>query len=229
MEERKKALLSQIIKQYIKQASPVGSKLLEDKSKLGVSSATIRNEMADLEKEGYIIQPHTSAGRIPTEKGYKYFLENHIKDGKINSTEQKEIQKIINIFKKESVEQSIKSIAKKMAEFSNNAVIVAFSDSNIYYTGISNLFSQPEFKQTEMVYNISLIIDHLEQVVSDIFEDISQTQVLIGSENPFGQDCSSVIGRWQLNKQTGLLGILGPIRMDYEKNLGLINLVTSNK
>ena len=159
----------------------------------------------------------------------KYFLENHIKDGKINSTEQKEIQKIINIFKKESVEQSIKSIAKKMAEFSNNAVIVAFSDSNIYYTGISNLFSQPEFKQTEMVYNISLIIDHLEQVVSDIFEDISQTQVLIGSENPFGQDCSSVIGRWQLNKQTGLLGILGPIRMDYEKNLGLINLVTSNK
>ncbi|KKW35219.1 MAG: Transcriptional regulator of heat shock protein [Candidatus Giovannonibacteria bacterium GW2011_GWA2_53_7] len=220
MDSRKKALLSQIIRQYVKSALPVGSKLLEASSRLGVSSATIRNEMADLEKDGYIIQPHTSAGRIPTEKGYRFFLENYVQAGRITDREKKAIQ---NVLKKGSVESSVKEVAKKLAEFSQNAVIAVFSDSNIYYTGLANLFSQPEFKQAEMVYNISLVIDHLEQVVERIFGEVDQTLVKIGSDNPFGQDCSSVLGRWQINSQSGIMAILGPMRMDYEKNLGLIN------
>jgi len=220
MDDRKKALLSQIIREYIKSASPVGSKLLENKSHLGVSSATIRNEMAELEKEGYIAQPHTSAGRIPTEKGYKFFLENYVVEGKIADREKKEIRKVLS---QDPVELSVKAAARKLAEFSNNAVITAFSENNIYYTGLANLFSQPEFKEAAMVYSLSLVIDHLEQAVSEIFGQVDQVAVRIGSDNPFGQDCSSVAGRWQFKGQSGLMAILGPMRMDYEKNLGLIN------
>ena len=220
MDDRKKALLSQIIREYIKSASPVGSKLLENKSHLGVSSATIRNEMAELEKEGYIAQPHTSAGRIPTEKGYKFFLENYVVEGKIADREKKEIRKVLS---QDPVELSVKAAARKLAEFSNNAVITAFSENNIYYTGLANLFSQPEFKEAAMVYSLSLVIEHLEQAVSEIFGQVDQVAVRIGSDNPFGQDCSSVAGRWQFKGQSGLMAILGPMRMDYEKNLGLIN------
>ncbi len=226
MEERSKTLLGQIIKEYIKTACPVGSKMLEGKSCLGVSSATIRNEMAELEKDGYIGQPHTSAGRVPTEKGYRFFLEN-CKQGKLTAREEKEISELL---KSKAVEfdLKIKRLAKKLAEFSHNAVVVGFSTDDLYYTGLSNLFAQPEFQDPGLVYNLGLIIDHLDQVMGEIFKTVQATQVLIGSHNPFGQQCSVVIGPWQGQSRSGIMGILGPLRMDYEKNLGLINFIREN-
>ncbi|MFA6304804.1 MAG: hypothetical protein WCV73_02910 [Patescibacteria group bacterium] len=224
MEDRKRALLAQIIKEYIKTACPVGSRCLEEKSRLGVSSATIRNEMAELEMEGYIAQPHTSAGRIPTEKGYGFFL-SHLKEGKLASREFKELQEMLKKSFKDDLEIQLKQLAKKIAEFSNNAVVIGFSDNNLYYTGLSNLFSQPEFQNPELVYDISLVIDHLDQAMGEIFASIDCTRVLIGSKNPFSNHCSVVFAPWQFKNKSGIMGILGPMRMDYEKNLGLMNFI----
>ncbi|HLD27743.1 MAG TPA: hypothetical protein VJB39_02750 [Patescibacteria group bacterium] len=227
MNDRKKALLSQIIIEYIKSATPVGSKLLENKSSLGVSSATIRNEMAELEKEGYIIQPHTSAGRVPTEKGYKFFLANYVKEGKISSKEEQSLRQ--SITQSQIAEETVKALAKRLVELSNNAVVAAFSPHNFYYTGLSSLFNQPEFKNFNLIQDISQIIDQLDNIVGGIFDDIDKTTVFIGSANPFGDGCSVILGRWKYKKISGLMGILGPMRMDYEKNLGLINFITSLK
>ena len=81
MESRKQKLLTYIIDAYIKTAQAVGSNLIADKYMKDVSGPTIRNWMQELEKEGYITHKHTSAGRIPTEKGYRYYIENlHAKD-----------------------------------------------------------------------------------------------------------------------------------------------------
>lgn len=227
MNDRKKALLGQIITEYIKSAVPVGSKLLESTSRLGVSSATIRNEMAELEKEGYIIQPHTSAGRIPTEQGYKFFLENYVKEGKITSKEEQFLQNSIK--DGQVAEETIKDLAKVLVAISNNAVVAAFSPNNFYYTGLSSLFAQPEFKNLNLVQDISQIIDKLDNIVNRIFKEIDQTIVFIGSDNPFGDGCSVILGKWRYKKNNGLMGILGPMRMDYEKNLGLINFITNLK
>ena len=228
MNERKGALLSQIIKQYIKTASPVGSKLLEGKSKLGVSSATIRNEMAGLEQEGYITQPHTSAGRIPTEKGYQYYLENLVNNIELSSLEQKSLKCFLNKLKTFELETMIKQLARQIAEVSRNTIIVGFSSDNVYYTGIANLFSQPEFNNPECIYDIGLVVDHLDKVMSEIFDEINELEVRVGSKNPFSRSCSIVLTTWQFKRKKGIMGILGPMRMDYEKNLGLVKFINQH-
>lgn len=207
MQDRQKKLLKHIIDEHIKTAQPVGSNLLVDKYLKDLSSATIRNEMAELEHEGLIIQPHTSAGRIPTEAGYRYYLKNFVEDGKI-----KEIKKLKDI-------HEVKAIAKKIAEISSEAVVVSFSKDDVYYTGISNVFSQPEFHQYNLIYSFSAVIDHLDEVVSQIYDEVtSRVEVRIGQENPFGADCSVILAKTK-NK---MLGIIGPMRMDYQKNINLI-------
>lgn len=222
--DRKKTILRTIIKEYIKNAQPVSSGQLVEKCKLGVSPATVRNDMVELEEEGYIMQPHTSAGRIPTELAYKLEIEEITKE-KINLKEAE--QAILdNLFSFE--ESGSKQTAKAIAELSSSAVFWAFHKNDLYYTGLSNLFSQPEFKQSEIVYDVSVVIDHMEEIIDDMFEKIEDgRQVLIGSNNPFGAFLSTVLVKYKRNKQSGIFGIMGPIRMDYARNLALINYIKS--
>jgi heat-inducible transcriptional repressor len=222
--ERKKIILRTIIKEYIKNAQPVSSGILVDKCKLGVSPATIRNDMVELEEEGYIIQPHTSAGRIPTELAYELELEEINKDKK--NLKETELILLDNLF---SIEESgAKQTAKAIAELSNGAVFWAFHKNDLYYTGLSNLFAQPEFKQSEIVYDVSVIIDHMEDIIDDMFEKIEDgEQVLIGSKNPFGAFLSTVLVKYKKDRKSGVFGIMGPIRMDYAHNLALINYIKS--
>ena len=80
LDERKLKILHAIIQNYLETGEPVGSRTISKYADLNLSSATIRNEMADLEELGYIIQPHTSAGRIPTDKGYRLYVDNMLKE-----------------------------------------------------------------------------------------------------------------------------------------------------
>ncbi|MCX6785990.1 MAG: hypothetical protein NTZ18_04030 [Candidatus Komeilibacteria bacterium] len=226
MNQRQEALLGQVIKEYLHSAVPIGSKTLENKSHLGLSSATIRNALAELEELGYIVQPHTSAGRIPTCLGYQYFLDNQLKNlGKITAKEEQDLKQLAQKWQNEPLELLIRNLARKLADLSNNAIVVGFADNSFYYTGLANLFSQPEFQDPSCVYDLSLIIDHLDQVMNRLFNEVTQATVKIGAKNPFGQQCSVVLINWRFKKQSGLLGILGPVRMDYEKNLGLVNFI----
>ena len=129
--DRKKVILRTIIKEYIKNAQPVSSGMLMEKCKLGVSPATIRNDMVELEEEGYIIQPHTSAGRVPSELAYELELLEISKDKK--SLRDNEIILLDNLFSHE--EAGAKQTAKAIAELSNGAVFWAFHKNDLYYTG----------------------------------------------------------------------------------------------
>lgn len=222
--ERKKLLLEIIIKEYLKTAMPVSSGVLVEKYKLDISPATVRNEMMELEDEGYIHQPHTSAGRIPTEAAYELFLaelKNNKKKKELKSAENEQLEKI---FKHE--ETAFRQTAKAIAELSGGAVFWAFNKNDLYYTGLSNLFSQPEFNQVNMVCDVSAIIDRMEDIIDEIFEDLDDgEQVLIGSQNPFGNFLSTVLTKYKNNKLSGVFGILGPIRMDYAHNLALVEFI----
>jgi len=222
--ERKKTILRTIIKEYIKNAQPVSSGILVEKCKLGVSPATVRNDMVELEEEGYIIQPHTSSGRVPTELAYELELVEITKEKKI--LRENEVNLLDNLFSHE--EAGAKQTAKAIAELSSGAVFWAFHKNDLYYTGLSNLFAQPEFKQSEVVYDVSVIIDHMEEIIDDLFEKINDgEQVLIGSKNPFGAFLSTVLVKYRKDQKSGVFGIMGPIRMDYAHNLALINYIKS--
>ncbi|HDQ22932.1 MAG TPA: hypothetical protein ENN28_03090 [Candidatus Uhrbacteria bacterium] len=227
MNERQKKLLNLIINEHIQTAEPVGSTFLVEKTGLKVSSATVRNEMADLEKQGLIYQPHTSAGRVPTEKGYQFYVDNFVGKKEIKASWRNSFNQVLKV--KLDQDQILKSLAKNVVELAEETVIVAFDKNNIYYTGLAKLFKKPEFSEQNLICNMSQVIDHLDDVVSKIFDQINKVEILIGSKNPFGDDCSSVIGRYFLkDKKSGLFIILGPKRMDYNRNLALVEYIRNS-
>lgn len=222
MDHRKKALLSNILREYIHSAKPIGSSLIVDKYYKDLSSATIRNEMKALEQEGFITHPHTSAGRIPTEKGYQFYIDNFLKEREVAKRDQEVIQKAIKEFKQFEPDL-VKTIAKTIAHLSDETVFVAFSQNDFYYTGVSNIFKKPEFAELEVVYSLSEIIDHMDEVISEMFKEVDGTTILLGKRNPFGNICSSVLTKYRNKSQDGLFGILGPMRMDYNRNSSLVS------
>lgn len=222
--DRKKFLLETIIKEYLKTAQPVSSGVLVEKYKLDISTATVRNEMMELEEEGYIYQPHTSAGRVPTELAYELFLLGFKEAKNKKDLKDSEHDALEKLFRHD--ETAFRQTAKAVAELANGAVFWAFHKNDLYYTGISNLFTQPEFSRVDMVCDVSAVIDRLEEIIDDIFEGLDYgEQVLIGSKNPFGNFLSTVLVKYKNNNASGVFGILGPMRMDYSRNLALVEFI----
>jgi len=220
--ERQKNLLNYIVSEYGKTAEPVGSEFLARVSKMNLSSATLRNEMAELEKGGYICQPHTSAGRMPTARGYRFYIENFLEQRDLTKKEKFILEKTLRESGKTNYD-IYKTLAKAIAELAPVAVIFAFSKNDFYYTGISNLFSQPEFRDLEIVASISEVIDSLDEVMGEIFENVgNDIEILLGKDNPFGEVCGTVITSYENKDKKGVISFLGPMRMDYETNYSLM-------
>jgi len=217
MDNRKEQLLQLIVENYLVSAEPVGSKFLIESAELDVSAATVRNEMRDLEEQGFLTHPHTSAGRIPTEKGYSYYIENIMKEAALKSGVRAELER----FAKLEERNALKEIAKRVAEYVNNSVIVAFNHDSIFYTGIANLFAQPEFRNYAQAVRVSTIFDECEERIESLYDAMDKgVKILLGDKNPLGSACGAVaakVGR------SGLFAVLGPMRMDYAKAVGILN------
>lgn len=221
MEARKELILNTIIREHIKTGAPVGSGILVEKYKLDISPATARNEMAELEAEGYIVQPHTSAGRIPTELAYNYYLKN-IQTKKISKSDKDSLEELLN----KNTEESFKEVAKHLSQLSGVAVFWAFHQHNLYYTGISNLFQQPEFSRMNIIFDISAIIDRIDEIINEVFTDVPDGLCTkIGTNSPFGDFSGSIMAKYKFGEHEGLFGLLGPMRMDYERNMSLVDFV----
>ena len=138
LDERKKLILLTIIKIYLDTGEPVGSRTISKKLEEGLSSATIRNEMSDLEDAGYIIKPHTSAGRIPSDKGYRFYVNNLIKE---KNAEIKSLRTEMNS-RVDKLEDMFKNLVKVIASNTNYAAMIAgpsVNNSKIKYVNLSNL------------------------------------------------------------------------------------------
>ena len=211
MNSRQEELFKNIVAEHIESGKAVGSSFLVNKYNLDISSATARNDMAELEAQGLITQPHTSAGRIPSAKGYRYYIDNYLnKDIAIYEKDKKFIDKSAS---------DLKQVVRAIAELADSAVIFASSKDNVYYTGISNLLSQPEFADFATIYNISEVVDHCDEIIPNIFDKITDLDITIGKHNYFSPHCSSIF----VKTNQKLLGILSPIRMNYERNVALLN------
>ncbi len=219
MDSRKEKILNLVIENYIGSAEPVGSKFLVSAEDLDLSEATVRNELRALEDEGYLTHPHTSAGRIPTEKGYKHYIKNlNLAKSNISKNDSKVLANSLD--KASDHELAFKNMAKTMVELSNETVVIAFSPENIYYTGLSNLFNKPEFDELSLVADISEVFDNFEDSLEGFFEKVDNNpQYFIGDEHPFGEMLSVLSMRFG---KDGLVAILGPKRMDYKYNFGLM-------
>ncbi|MFA5996077.1 MAG: DeoR family transcriptional regulator [Patescibacteria group bacterium] len=238
LHDRKKALFSNIIAEYVSTAHPVGSKVLVEKYGLDYSSATIRNDMKELEDLGLIFQPHTSAGRVPTETGYRYYIDNFIGEpGELSAQSRLDIDKIANVANNLEPEPFVKMLAKGVAELSDETVLVSFAPNNFYYTGLANMFRKPEFSNLETVCTMSELIDHIDVVMERITPQLTanQIEIFVGTDNPISSACSAIIASYHsaaTKHSTGAIIILGPLRMQYQFNYQLLRyaqqLLTAN-
>lgn len=222
--ERQQAILEAIIREYIKTAKPVSSKQLA--LDFDCSPATVRNDMAQLEHEGFIMQPHTSAGRIPTEKGYQYYIRHFMHRKTLAAKKQQALQQALQKQKAASQRENLQSLAKTVAQMTDEAVVISFGNNNYFYTGLARLFRKPDFaEQMELLIAIGEVFDRIEDAMADLRSLLGQQdlQVLIGQDNPFPNDCSMIVSEYTLADQTrGMMGIVGPMRMDYDTNIAIL-------
>ena len=228
MTKRQLAILIAIIEQYAEVAVPVGSVTL---AKLfGVSSATVRSEMAKLEELGLIVQPHTSAGRIPTDKGYRVYV-NRLAEGGHTEVElmgqsvdrsaraiDARVQTHAN-----RADQAIRSAVNSLVELTHNMGLATIGDE-LYMSGMSNLFSHPEYSDGSHVQAVARLIDNLEPWLREVAPN-EPLNVYIGSENPIGKSsgASLIISKFRSPySNCSYIGVLGPTRQDYAKTMRLV-------
>ncbi|MDX9855299.1 MAG: hypothetical protein WCZ08_00400 [Parcubacteria group bacterium] len=230
MNKRQEKILGNIIEEYTQTANAVGSKILVEKYKIDASSATIRNDMAHLEKEGYLHQPHISAGRIPTDKGYRYFVESLMKDKELTKKEQMRLQEELLKLKAKNTRLS-RTTAKLLSGISGNlAVSGVLEEGDFYDFGMSELLEQPEFKELDEVCKLAETLDYVDEMFEKIIRDIpeGETRIFIGEENPVKEisGCSMIVSPYKLKSgEKGVLALIGPKRMKYAKNKSLIEYV----
>ncbi len=225
MTDRQRAILNAIVEEYAEMASPVGSVTL---AKLfGVSSATIRSEMAKLEELGMIESPHTSAGRIPTDKGYRAYVNalteahdeqplqladrsTHALDARVHTHGN-------------AADRAIRSAVDSLVELTGNLGLATIGDQ-LYMNGISNLFSQPEFLSGRHVQAVAQLLDNIEPWLREVAPN-RPLNVFIGSENPIGKSSGAtlIISKFRSPySDNSYIGVLGPTRQDYARVMHLV-------
>jgi len=218
LDGRKQKVLEIIIEDYINSAEPVGSKAVKEHHHVDASPATIRFDMADLEKKGYIKKPHTSAGRIPSDKGYRFFIDNILEETALSAREAETVkEKLLNAIKEDLFDM----VCSALAQMSGNASVVISSDRNkiMYINGIYRLLRQPEFGRSERTSDVvELIEKHNDMIglLDEYTEEDEDLSIRVGSENTAKQlkQCSVASAKY---KDTGIISVIGPTRMDYKR------------
>lgn len=221
MTARQEKILAAIIEQYAEVAVPVGSSLLA--RAFNVSSATIRAEMAELERQGYIMQPHTSAGRVPTDHGYRFYV-NNLDPSRLPSKEQRAEQALsARISSGGLPERTIRNAVDTLVELTHNLGLATIGPQ-LYMSGLSNLFGQPEFVHPAQVQAVASLLDNLQPWLYEAAPN-EPLSVFIGRENPIGRSAgaSLIISRFRSPfSDRSYIGVLGPTRQSYRDVMGLV-------
>jgi heat-inducible transcriptional repressor len=184
--------------------------------------------MVALEEAGLLHQPHTSAGRVPTEAAWRWFVKRVMPEETVGKRERDHLQAVTQQHH-ESEQDMLRKLAKALAEIIDEAVIVAFDRTDTYYTGLSNLFAQPEFADINVLQSLSKVVDHLDEVMAQMFNRVgNDVHVMVGKDNPFSATCGTVIGKYTIPRRTaGVISFLGPLRQDYGEHMALLRYTQS--
>lgn len=232
LSDRRQRVLAALIEEYVACAMPVGSRTLTERYRFGVSPATIRNELSALEEEGYISQPHTSAGRIPTDFGYRTFVDGIIESGSIGegSADADALGNLRESAKE--LDDLLEKTSAALAKFTDCLSIVAGPEqAHPKRLGILSLMRQPEFAYTEALLPIMQVLED-DTILLHVLDTTAPTgdgpQVRIGSENEAEQlaGVSVVACRYGCDSDGGIVAVIGPTRMDYNKALTAVRIAS---
>ena len=216
--DRQAQILKAIIQEYTETAEPVGSVTLEKKYNLGISPATIRNEMVTLTKTGFLNQPHTSAGRTPTPMALKYYVRELVKEEDLSVAEEVAVKEKVWDHRFET-QKFLKEITRTLADKTKSLAISCTSDGDIFHSGYANILNNPEFYDIDVTREVLSLIDEF-SALNAYFKKAGgeeSVHILVGDdfESNFFSDLSIVFADFKTKNLNGSLGIIGPSRFHY--------------
>lgn len=228
--ERQTQLLKAIVEEYVSAAEPVGSKTLVEKYKMDISPATVRNEMAALAKEGYLEQPHTSAGRIPASLGLRYYIRSLMEEESLPVLEEVSIkQRLWN--ERENFIKLLRSAVLSLSENTRYLAIITVDDGHVLHAGSVNILDHPEFYDIEVTRSVLNLLDRFD-LISEIFSKGAleeEVNILIGGEIGLAnfEPVGIVFSRYNSGKNKGVIGVVGPARLNYPRTVPLVRFFSN--
>jgi len=216
--DRQIKILKAIIEDYIETAEPVGSETLDKKYNLGVSPATIRNEMVRLTTNQFLRQPHTSAGRVPTSLAFKFYIQNLMKQKDMSVTDEVSVKEKIWDFRQRS-EGLLRESVKVLAEKTHTMALAVTNDGVIYYAGMANLLDMMEFYDILVTKSLLQILEQYDFWHSILGKEAQHAPfyVIFGDElrKEYLANCGMVYASIATPKLECSIGVIGPSRLNY--------------
>lgn len=226
MEERHQTILHGLVEEYIRTGEPVGSAFLKEALHLDISPATIRNILRNLEETGFITQPHTSAGRIPTDAGYRHYVD--YADGQPFT--EKQVRQLAASYRKlQAAKPGLHhGLPRMLAELSHALALTGrLPSGDVSQSGLREVVQQPDSE--EVIQEVSTVVDNIYDYLGALAElNHDDTDVFIGQENPVVEaEHTSMIVRTVTtpDDQKVVLMIVGPKRMPYTRNVSLLDTI----
>ncbi len=219
--QRQIDILGIIIREYTETGQPVGSGVIEKKYKLGVCPATIRNEMVLLAKKGYLKKEYFSSGRVPSVKGFRYYLKNLMKEKSLSTVDEVAYKNSIWDERSDShrlLTQATRTLSRKTGLLS----LTVTNLGDIYYAGVSNLLTIQEFLDLTTSRNLFSLLEESNfwaRLIDRFTAFNEDVLILLGEEDfrdPMFEACASIFGEFTGDKIKGIIGIVGPKRMAYD-------------
>jgi transcriptional regulator of heat shock response len=229
LSDRLTKILEAVVAAYIMNGRPVGSDYVADSPDFGLSAASIRNLMARLERLGYLAKPHTSAGRIPTERGYRLYVSTVIKSPRLGRSEARAIRSAMDPAL--SVEVILERVSRRLEELSHQLSVTVSPrrwgpyDYSVNVFGAGNVVA--ELGTTEEARSLLRVLENRQEIAKILMLDRQEagTTVTIGSENrcrPMRR-CSVVRSQYRMGDARGAIGVIGPMHMEYPRLMALVD------
>lgn len=226
LNERQLQILKVIIEEYIETAEPVGSETLDKKYNLGVSPATIRNEMVKLTQIGYLKQPHTSAGRTPTSIALKLFVDKLMKPKELSVADEVTVKQKIWDYRSE-MDKMLREATKALAHQTKTMSLSATDEGDIYTSGVGNILEMPEFFDIDMTRHLLDTLDEYDywwNLISSLSVTSDPLSILMGEDlgRQLQGQCGGVFIRFASPSHSGAIGVIGPTRLDYPRIIPMV-------
>ncbi len=217
--QRQIDILKSLIEEYIETANPVGSETLEKKHSVSASPATIRNEMVRLTELGYLQKPHTSAGRIPTPLGMKFYVTQLMKEKELSVAEEVAVKEKLWDYR-ERDQRFLKEVTKRLAEKTKAMAVITTDEGDIYCSGYANILDMPEFYDIDITKNLLGLVDEFDLFREIFAQSVGEEDIHIMLGEDFGPKLSHEYGFVFTNYKTplhsgGQIGVIGPVRLNY--------------
>jgi heat-inducible transcriptional repressor len=227
--DRQTKILKTIVEDYIDSGQPVGSQSIEKKYELGVSPATIRNEMAELAEKGLLKQPHTSAGRVPTRQAFKFYVNQLMEEKKLSVADEVAAKEKIWDSRFE-YKKLMHEATRALADAAHSLAVSVTNENDLFHAGYAYILEMPEFYDIDVTRTILAMIDRADRMQNLFGKSFDEESVhlLLGEElgDDYLEPCGMVFSHFKAGQRSGSLGVIGPNRLDYPRIIPTINYFT---